>query len=250
MSCCEKVKVIYQPAEWQPEGRLLVLDSSFNPPTLAHQALVESTMAHFGREYFCAALLLLTTHNADKGAVSDLDHRLGMMTLLAQRLEELLLLPTAVAVTDFPRFIDKAEALVSAFGSRRRRQQQQQQQQRTTTVPYFIMGYDTLVRFLNPIYYAPTPLVEALGPFFDKAYVVCVDREGYGDMDQFWDDPTSDYRDKITRVRLSDPAVARLSSTLARQQVAASGRDSKEDDAIMVCAPVAEYIRKHGLYRS
>ena len=55
------------PPEWQgPEGspslNVAVLDSSFNPPTLAHAALVEWTV----RDRPMHVLLLFAVHNLDK----------------------------------------------------------------------------------------------------------------------------------------------------------------------------------------
>jgi nicotinamide-nucleotide adenylyltransferase len=107
--------------------RLSVLDSSFNPPTLAHAALAmlappnhteDSGSISSPLNSYDAHLLLLSVTNADKArrpGDAGLEQRLEMMTLLAKELQ-----PSgvgysasnvAVAAIDEPTFVGKARQL-------------------------------------------------------------------------------------------------------------------------------------------
>lgn len=232
----DDLQVTFTSEGWQGRRhqRMLVLDSSFNPPTRAHQALVHATVSHFGAGYFDSCLLLYTTRNVDKMNASgaSTEERLAMMTLIARKLvdsEQQQHLATAVAVTPHGKFVDKATTLAHQWPD---------------CTPYFVLGYDTVIRFLDAKYYLPTPLNDALAPFFKHAQLVCADRPGYGDIESFWQ--SCAYKDKMTRVVLSDPAIAKLSSTLARQQAHSNNNDL---DTI-VDPDVANYIREKQLYSS
>lgn len=234
------LQVTFTSEGWQGAGqRMLVLDSSFNPPTRAHEALVHATVSHFGPEFFDSCLLLYTTRNVDKvnATGASTEERLAMMDLVARKLANDQQLATAVAVTPHGKFVDKTTTLVHQWPS---------------CTPYFVLGYDTVIRFLDPKYYSPIPLNEALAPFFKHAQLVCADRPGYGDMDTFWQ--SCAYKDKMTRVMLSDPAIAQLSSTLARQQAKAECHDKDSDQGApldtIVDSDIADYIRKKQLYCS
>ncbi|KAH9052967.1 Nucleotidylyl transferase [Lactarius deliciosus] len=143
--------------------RVAVLDSSFNPPTLAHRALSLLPAAASPTE---ARLLLLSVRNADKtprpGDASP-SQRVEMMVRLACDIN------AAVALVDAPAFIHKAERL-------------------RTVLPAgaqlaFIQGIDTLERFLAPRYYgdgSPEAMGAALRQFFapngSDARVICARR--------------------------------------------------------------------------
>ncbi|KAJ8653627.1 hypothetical protein O0I10_010664 [Lichtheimia ornata] len=226
------LQVTFASEGWQGQQqrqRMLVLDSSFNPPTRAHQALVHTTVSHFGPGYFDSCLLLYTTRNVDKlnATGASTEERLAMMTMIARKLVDSEHLATAVAVTPHGKFVDKATTLAHQWPD---------------CTPYFVLGYDTVIRFLDAKYYLPTPLNDALAPFFKHAQLVCADRPGYGDIESFWQSCV--YKNKMTRVVLSDPAIAQLSSTLARQQAHSNDLDT------IVDPDVANYIREKQLYSS
>lgn len=208
--------------------RLLILDSSFNPPTRAHVALLTAAQAHYPANHFAARLLLFATRNADKQLTgASAVQRLEMMEILAKKHGAL------VGVTRHARFVDKATHLQAWFGSK--------------VELYFIMGYDTITRFLDPVYYEPTPVHEALAPFFQHARLVCADRAGLSN--DFSSEAIRRYSDKIDRISIaSDPEVAALSSTLARS--VAKGTDTGKRLEDIVEDEVAEYIRSEHLYIS
>lgn len=156
-----------------PLSTLYVLDSSFNPPTLAHfhiakSALTSSTSpTHDLRSV--KLLLLLATQNADKPAKPALfEDRLVMMNLFARDLLASISqhrnvgadggLPTVdIGVTSRPYFIDKASS-IAASGVYDPPDVQQ----------VHLTGYDTLIRIFEPKYYLPAHTLEPLGPFLEK----------------------------------------------------------------------------------
>ncbi|KAE9576451.1 Nicotinamide mononucleotide adenylyltransferase [Colletotrichum fructicola] len=148
----------------QPVKRLVVLDSSFNPPTLAHLRMATSALkTSGGAGAGTRLLLLLAVNNADKAPKPvAFAVRLGLMCAFA---EDLLALQGAregmevdVGVTTMPFFHDKARA-VEGGGSYGEGVEQ-----------VYLAGYDTLIRIFNPKYYpeAEGGMEAALGPFLER----------------------------------------------------------------------------------
>lgn len=158
------------PPARQQTVRISVLDSSFNPPTLAHLALANSKRPRYRNEPdgtdYDAKLLLLSVRNADKtlkpGDASYLQ-RLEMMALLGQDVR------TsgegrnvAIAIIDEPTFAGKSRVLQEYL--RTRIQQLAAPTEVSTLSPAtvstqlsFIIGMDTLERVFSPRYYPPPP---------------------------------------------------------------------------------------------
>ena len=97
--------------------RVSVLDSSFNPPTLAHLALANSQNPFSVTSGYDATLLLLSVRNADKilqEGDATLSQRVEMMYLLATKVQsnDLALPPNvAVGLVNEPAFTAKSSAL-------------------------------------------------------------------------------------------------------------------------------------------
>jgi hypothetical protein len=87
-----------------------VLDSSFNPPHAAHLALAQHGT-------FDARLLVLSTHNADKGSAEtrEIALRLEMMREMARAMEEGGGSNVAVACIHEPAFVNKSRVLKRAL---------------------------------------------------------------------------------------------------------------------------------------
>ncbi|KAF4875368.1 Nicotinamide mononucleotide adenylyltransferase [Colletotrichum siamense] len=148
----------------QPVKRLVVLDSSFNPPTLAHLRMATSALqASGGAGAGARLLLLLAVNNADKAPKPvAFAVRLGLMCafaedLLAQGAREGM--EVDVGVTTMPFFHDKARAVEGGgfYGEEGVEQ-------------VYLAGYDTLIRIFNPKYYpeAEGGMKGALGPFLER----------------------------------------------------------------------------------
>ncbi|CAO1622487.1 unnamed protein product [Parajaminaea phylloscopi] len=177
-----------------------VLDSSFNPPHLAHLALAASRpllartgSAHKG--HYGAHLLLLSARNADKGLgragdASPLQRAL-MMVVLAQDLEKRLRkdgvpesgVNVAVALCEDPLMKDKSTIIHTWL------RQQQSASNASQPSPdvrlHWVVGWDTLIRFFALKYYpSPEEFAAASRRFFvdEGTTFVCARRvpEGTG----------------------------------------------------------------------
>ncbi|KKA21526.1 hypothetical protein T310_4484 [Rasamsonia emersonii CBS 393.64] len=145
---------------------LYVLDSSFNPPTLAHMKIAGSALAESPHSS-SRLLLLLATQNADKPSKpASFEDRLVMMTLLAQDLRANLQASRQIAQDDLPQidigvtkkpyFVDKATA-IEASGV-----------YPSSLEQIHLTGYDTLIRIFNPKYYPPEYNLRPLEPFLTR----------------------------------------------------------------------------------
>jgi len=261
---------------WQ-RLRLIVLDSSYNPPTLAHMRMVESAVrdARATTDRPLLVLLLLATNNADKAPKpASFIQRLAMMEILAKELVEsvgqVLAAPDRsqpsmacgvdVAVTTKPFFHDKAKAIIDFKHYSESTSPQDQPDME------FLVGYDTLIRILDPKYYpgegdvdGQTPMQQALGPFFQQASLRVTMRpdaswggrkqqlayvEGLADSLPGIGG-RSEWAAKITLVEGQQDGEAAVSSSAVREKVrsgAAGGLDG------MVSEMVADWIQAEKLY--
>jgi len=152
---------------------LLILDSSYNPPSRAHLALASSAVASLSSSS-SRLLLLFSTHNADKApSPASFTHRLAMMILFAEDLQAHLYqrdstsvrIPVDIGLTTAPYYTDKSTAIATeeplAYPSK--------------PTHIHLLGYDTLVRFLAPKYYSKfDPPLSALSPFFGGGHRLLV----------------------------------------------------------------------------
>lgn len=123
---------------------LVILDSSFNPPTRAHLAMLATNLPK---------LMLIATSNVDK-KVSGIDQRLSLMDAVRG--------DCMVGITTHARFVDKASALQLEFPNTRL---------------LFLMGKDTLSRFFDLKYYKNE---SELDDFFkNDNRIIWTPRKGY-----------------------------------------------------------------------
>lgn len=173
---------------------LIILDSSFNPPTIAHMAMATSALhnLHTQRDIAGALkggeaskpsthnddgvrlLLLLAINNADKAPKpASFEQRLLMMHCFAGDIQRAWReaqagneeLPVDIGLTTHPYFHDKSAAIAASpeysFAP-------------SSSEQVFLAGYDTLIRIFNPKYYTAetpdtTPMQTALDPFLARA---------------------------------------------------------------------------------
>lgn len=180
-----------------------VLDSSFNPPTLAHSALAKSPTSssirssktpndnsHVDSDYD-AKLLLLSVRNADKQLKpSDATYvqRLEMMIEFAKDLQDHdhteISANIAVAIVDEPTFVGKSKLLREYL--RKRLGECDQSSSMTPGVQLtFLLGYDTLERLFSPKYYNDSEerMFEALRGFFTPPRGSVTESDGEPDGD-------------------------------------------------------------------
>ncbi|KAJ7168521.1 hypothetical protein C8R46DRAFT_897618 [Mycena filopes] len=268
------LELIYVPHERWPLPRsrnlaverplqISILDSSFNPPTLAHLALANAPRPPVGDDVggdFDAKIYLLSVRNADKSLKStDASYlqRLEMMLLLAQdSVADAGAHPVAIGIIDEPTFVGKASKLLAFIEERL---------SGLGVIPVasrpqltFLLGLDTLERVLAPRYYGSSPtdpdaktkMFASLRKFFsaehDNARIVCARRaatsEAEGETLKMAEGFLADQR--ITLIDIGETEQT-FSSTAVRDAV---GR--KDDDAWknLVSPRVREYILKERLF--
>ncbi|KAF2663680.1 Nucleotidylyl transferase [Microthyrium microscopicum] len=154
----------------QNARKLFILDSSYNPPSKAHAALALSALHSVSSTESTRLLLLFGVSNADKGfKPAAFHHRLAMMILFAQDLRErsknfeFADIPIDIGLTSAAYYTDKSPA-ISESGV-----------YADECTHVHMIGYDTLIRFLNPKYYEKfDPPLSALDPYFDAGHQIRV----------------------------------------------------------------------------
>ncbi|OAQ69708.1 cytidylyltransferase family protein [Pochonia chlamydosporia 170] len=224
-----------------PVTTLIILDSSFNPPTKAHAQMASSAITHAGPN--ARLMLLLAVNNADKAAVpASFAQRLAMMEGFARDLHDSAGQNTEidVAVTTMPFFHEKARVVAESgvYGSAEQ---------------VFLCGFDTLIRIFNAKYYGGG-MKEALGPFFGRARVRVVMRpdDEWGGRDEQvkyvegLEGMLGDVggEEWARRVEMVDGVEGVVSSSMVRALVRRDG-----DVDALVGGEVRAWIEGEGLYR-
>ncbi|KDQ57052.1 hypothetical protein JAAARDRAFT_35648 [Jaapia argillacea MUCL 33604] len=178
--------------------QISVLDSSFNPPTLAHLALAKASLPPSHQRHaadYDAKLLLLSVRNADK-TLKPTDatyiQRMEMMVLLAKNLSSSTVISNlddpsmasslvdgvdltnvAVGIIDEPIFVRKSTILQAFLRDRLETIQSSSLSLHSTSLPSitpsltFILGQDTLIRLFTSSYYHSHPhMLSSLRSFF------------------------------------------------------------------------------------
>ncbi|SMN20107.1 similar to Saccharomyces cerevisiae YCL047C POF1 Protein involved in the filamentation pathway [Maudiozyma saulgeensis] len=162
--------VVYGPpkiiCENSNDNILLILDSSFNPPHWGHYTLIERAIQLYSQDSNVEVhvLLLLSIQNADKGEKpATFDKRIDMMHLLSQSLQDKFsnLTPT-VAICKSARFVDKSNGV--------------RKEMFTAGKIVYLLGFDTITRVLDPKYYLPQTLKEAMTEFMSQTEFFCLTR--------------------------------------------------------------------------
>ncbi|KAF8458930.1 hypothetical protein BGX38DRAFT_1150659 [Terfezia claveryi] len=246
----------------QPSGNMLVLDSSFNPPTRGHMSMIISALrTPTTDEYtpnsqctrYSRILLLLAVQNADKTPQpASFGDRLAMMLLFAEDIHSaardtgLSILPVEVGVIKHARFLDKAITLRKVYPE--------------GAEMVFLTGFDTLIRFFDPKYYGGT--LAPLAPFFEKGNSIqCCLRPMEGgsgewkwEQEMFLEEIKGGKRERDgcprewgRRVQMMDHGlVVPVSSTLVREALI------NEDEGVlknMLTEGVRKWILQRGVYR-
>ncbi len=258
----------YNPSQRGPKT-LYILDSSFNPPSIAHLSLATAALSQrrsIDEEPF-RLLLLFSTHNADKAAApASYEHRLTMMTLFAVDLWAALhnsstelsiqavenYLSIDVGITNAPYYTDKTAAIEAAsvpmYQSRPRH--------------IHLLGYDTFERFLASKYYQNfDPPLSALAAYFNAGHKLRVTRrpdggsETQGEVDMWARLRSGDleaeggaklWADQITMVE-PEPEAQGVSSTKVRR----AARENDWGTVSRLCTPgVASWVKEMNVYKN
>ncbi|KAJ5041146.1 uncharacterized protein L3040_005698 [Drepanopeziza brunnea f. sp. 'multigermtubi'] len=151
-----------------------ILDSSFNPPTLAHARIILSALKSSpGSPNPPRVLLLLAIQNADKAPKpASFEERLAMMQVFAEDVIDDITSSSQskrglqqhscqvgidIGLTKLPYFADKALHISPS-----------EAYPLQDTEQVHLIGYDTLVRCLDTKYYPPAHTLAPLQPFLAK----------------------------------------------------------------------------------
>ncbi|GAM82901.1 hypothetical protein ANO11243_008870 [Dothideomycetidae sp. 11243] len=243
---------------------LLVLDSSFNPPSKAHELLARSALQSVpqqGHPGPVRLLLLFSTHNADKApSAASFDQRLALMSVFAEDLVSRMRNDQSAAIsspgidiglTTEPYYTDKSAAIA-----------ERSDYAAAGAVHVHIMGFDTVTRLFTPKYYPSfDPPLSALNPYFDAGHLLRVTirpSDDYGSVEEQrsflaglgegkleCDGGKRDWARQITIVEAGDGEG--VSSTRVRQ--AAKGH--RWGELADLCTPgIAETVRTEAIYAS
>jgi nicotinamide-nucleotide adenylyltransferase len=145
----------------QKKKILAVLDSSFNPPTLAHLSLLQDSISHLKNvhsndESSVQGVLMHSISNADKKVVigASLEQRVDMLQRI-QAVEN-----HGIVLTNRALFVDKAQLLKNEWSDAK---------------IYLIVGEDTLIRILDEKYYKQG-IDNALQELFSVTDLICFAR--------------------------------------------------------------------------
>ncbi|KAI1078523.1 Nucleotidylyl transferase [Whalleya microplaca] len=245
-----------QPPKLAPPA-LLVLDSSFNPPTLAHQRMALSALAQPNPTPTSRILLLLAINNADKAPKpAAFPQRLAMMYVFAQ---DLLLaqqrthpnsnpnanLDIDIAVTTEPYFHAKSSAIAASdfyqAGTG------EGTGEGTDVEQVYLTGFDTLIRVFDPKYYPPAgagagspAMASVLDPFFERARLRVTMRP-----DAEWGDAAAQLR-YLETLRQGELERVGGRTQWAERVEMVTGRDGdgEEEEVIVSSTKVRDAVRR------
>ena len=250
------------PSEDESPRTLFILDSSFNPPSIAHQTLAHAALHRSSSDAFPKPhrlLLLFATMNADKApSAASFDQRLTLMSIFAGDLidslrltsDEYSVVPVDVGVTTVPYYTNKSAA-IQAEGF---------EWYPSKPKHIHLVGFDTLTRFFAAKYYQKfDPPFSALNPYFDAGHRLRVtlrpdDEYGSVENQKTFVKKIEDgemekdgaKREWARQIELVPPNPrAGVSSTKIRK--AANGEDW--ETVSQLCTPtVAEWVKSEKLY--
>lgn len=196
--------------------KLGIFSGSFNPLTVAHIKMVEEARERFQLDEL---LLLLAKANVDKDVFGwPLAGRILTLKRYAEKHNNV-----SVGISSHGRYIDKIEALKTLYP--------------VETAYHFIVGYDTLVRIVDPKYY--TDVQTELQHLFSQCNFIVANRD-HVDIEtikQFLAQPTlQPYSASIAYLTLPD-FYAEVSSTEVRQRI-----EQGETVSHLVPPVIAEFL--------
>lgn len=253
-----------EPPQHESPKTLFILDSSFNPPSVAHWALAQSALEAGATDHDATPhrlLLLFAVLNADKPpAPASVPQRLSLMTVFAHELVKSVqrkepqgahAISIDIGVTTAPYYTDKSKAIET---------------EGREWYPHkprhiHLVGFDTLTRIFTAKYYKDfDPPLSALNPYFDAGHQLRVTlrpSDEYGTIDEQRDfvkklqggefGKYGAKREWASQVELISPSPqAGVSSTKIRK--AAHSGDCKTVRQLCT-TDVAEFVHQESLYQ-
>ncbi|CCC68981.1 hypothetical protein NCAS_0B08970 [Naumovozyma castellii] len=241
-----KFEIIYGADKVEGDvDKLLVLDSSFNPPHWGHYTLIKKALNYYRKrqnDLRIHVLLLLSINNADKGTKpASFDRRMDMMCLMSNLLKEQENVNVSVGITIFGKFVDKDKVIMERFISN------------GSCNAVYLVGFDTVVRIFDPKYYTPLLLKDALHTFMQRAEFCCLTRDGEVNVESQLQFPIDildgayepelpkDWGSKI-HILSNDDKYSSVSSSTARKEILDGTSIESLEGQVPKC--ILEYIFK------
>ncbi|BGO88948.1 hypothetical protein NBRC10512_005702 [Rhodotorula toruloides] len=234
--------------------RISVLDSSFNPPTAAHQAL-----ASHGSDGFDAHLLALSVGNPDKGTIEQevTAVRLEMMRQLGMDLHRRSggkggLSNVAVVLLQAPTFVRKSEILRDELD---KLVQAQAGSDEASVRLTFLVGWDTLIRIFAPRYYQPPgpDLGSSMSAFLDRddSSLACARR---GDIPSEEEDAflnSDEVKEWVKRGKVEMFDIEERFRTISSTEVRRAVKEERWEDVRrdVPIEGIIDVIKREGLYK-
>ncbi|BGP05385.1 hypothetical protein JCM10049v2_001191 [Rhodotorula toruloides] len=234
--------------------RISVLDSSFNPPTAAHQAL-----ASHGSDGFDAHLLALSVGNPDKGTIEQevTAVRLEMMRQLGMDLHRRSggkggLSNVAVVLLQAPTFVRKSEILRNELD---KLVQAQAGSDEASVRLTFLVGWDTLIRIFAPRYYQPPgpDLGSSMSAFLDRddSSLACARR---GDIPSEEEDAflnSDEVKEWVKRGKVEMFDIEERFRTISSTEVRRAVKEERWEDVRrdVPIEGIIDVIKREGLYK-
>lgn len=233
--------------------RLCILDSSFNPPHLAHSTLAYKSLLHDYKRrealetipnQSTSLLLLLSVKNADKiiPAPASFDHRINMMCLMAQEISSKTDINVSVALTNHAKFVDKCDSIVEYIKS-----------DQSAIIPKltFLVGFDTLIRIFDAKYYKPSSIEDSLKEFMQVSELFVLKRDSnteeqvkyVQDIQNGLAEIPSSWGSKIHLID-GDSQTLKITSSLIRKEISSNVLSWKD----YVYPSILKYIEDEKLY--
>jgi len=204
------------------EGRLGIFPASFNPPTLAHLALIKAAMKQ-GR--LDEILILLDIQAMDKEPVgAAFEDRLAMLKKAFGRDPKV-----SIGLSNRGRFLEKIKPLRKYYPA--------------PISFFFIVGFDTILRVMDKKYYRNRK--RSLDGLFKESRFLVASRDQFEETAfemLFRKRENKKYRERASFFTLH-PQISSLSSTLVREKI---GKGQSVGQ--FVPASILQFIKKKKLY--
>jgi nicotinate (nicotinamide) nucleotide adenylyltransferase len=206
------------------KGRLGIFPASFNPPTMAHLALIKEAMKQGKLDEI---LILLDIQAMDKEPVgAALEDRLTMLKKAFGRDPKV-----SIGLSNRGLFLEKIKPLRTYYPA--------------PILFFFIVGFDTILRIIDKKYYRNRK--RSLDGLFKESRFLVASRDQFEETAfemLFRKRENKKYIERVSFFTLH-PQISSLSSTLVRERIA---RGQSVDD--WVPAAILPFIKEKGLYKT
>ncbi len=201
------------PGSPQPHDSIIVFTGSFNPPTIAHLALLKQAQQYARQHEPMHLYAAFSKHTVDKEKVERpllLDRIILLQTLLQRRLPH-----AGILLFNRGLYVEQAQAIRNSFPGVKR--------------ILFLMGFDKIVQILDPRYYADRDA--ALQALFSLAELLVAPRGNAGEHELYalLHQPQNEQFARYIHALPFNVQYRDISSTLIRQHEQAYGHDTPQE---------------------